>query len=433
MEPIRARDGRPNVVVVMIDTARAGHMDFYGGPGGLTPFLSELARESTCLTRAFSTSSWTAPSTASLFTGQYPNEHGVTEGFFVHKQRVREQGEDDPRTMALNRIRAGTVTLPVLFRRNGYSTFASASNPNICDAMGFASGFDRFHQKTDASAEVVFAQLRTWRDELEGSQPYFVYVHVSDPHEPYEKWEEFYVEPIQGGDEGDEMKARYWSELRYVDAQIRRMYEWLGADQNTIFVVVSDHGEEFFDHGETGHKPQLYNELTQVVMLLHAPGLGIEAQEIDVNVSLIDVLPTLAELAEIDLDGVDTTQPVSAAGRSLVPLLRRAPGAVSLREELAHRTLFAHRTDHDGGDWWAATNRNWKLIERPDGTRELYDHEGDLGERNDVIARHPERAEPLREALDGHKAFRPEAPPTRVEIDLDDELQESLKDLGYVE
>ncbi len=419
MQPIRVDEGRPNVVLVMIDTARAGYMDFYGGPGSLTPFLSGVAQESTLLTRAFSTSSWTAPSTASLFTGQYPNEHGVTEGFFVHKHRVGAQGKDGAQGMELNRIPEETVTLPMLFQRSGYATFGVSSNPNICVPMGFASGFGRFHlERNHASAATLFALLRSWRDDLEGSQPYFVYLHLTDPHDPYVKWEDFYVEPE---DEADERKARYWSELRYVDDQLRRIYEWLNAERNTIFAVVSD-------HGDTGHTPQLYNELHQVIMLFRAPGLGVVQQEVEVNVSLIDVLPTLAELAGIDGDLLR-----SAAGRSLVPILRRGALQADLRETLLERTLFAHRTDKEGGAWWSAMNQNWKLIERPDHTLELYDHGADLQERNDVSARHPEVVESLREAIDRYKAFQPEAAPTNVTIDLDAELEESLRALGYVD
>lgn len=426
MQPIRVKEGRPNVVLVLIDTARAGYMDFYGGPGVLTPFLSRIAQDSTVLTRAFSTSSWTAPSTASLFTGQYPNQHGVTEGLFVHNHRVAKLGKESGENLELNRIAEGALTLPTLFRKSGYATFGLSSNPNICVPMGFAEGFDRFRlEKNHASAGTLFSLLRGWRSEIEDWQPAFVYLHLTDPHDPYEKHEGFYVAPE---DEADEPKARYQSELRYVDDQIRRVYEWLSADQNTIFVVVSDHGEEFSDHGSTGHEPQLYNELNQVIMLFHAPGRGVVRQRVERNVSLIDVLPTLAELAGIDggLSGAE-------AGRSLVPILLGGAPRDELQRALGERTLFAHRIDNQGGAWWSALKGHWKLIERPDHTLELYDHAVDLDEHDDVSAGHPDVVRELQEALAEYKAYRPESAHTSVTIDLDPELKESLEALGYVD
>lgn len=422
-DPIEVGDGPPNVVLVLIDTARADYLDFYGAPRNITPFLSGIAEQSTLFTRAFSTSSWTAPSTASIFTSLYPIQHGVLEGFFLHIRKNQLRTDENLPTLELNQMPLDRPTLPEIFQSLGYSTFGLSSNPNIGETMGFSRGFEYFHKENDESSGGIYKRLTKWRDAIEDSQPYFLYLHVSDPHEPYTKWDKYYEAP---DGEADEEKAKYLSEIGYVDEYLRKVYELLSVDRNTLFVVVTDHGEEFLDHGNTGHKPQVYNELMQVVMMYYAPSLGIEPQRLDVNASLIDVLPTLIELVGGD-------PPDGSAGTSLVPFLKVQPGRETLEESLHERTLFAHRSAFQGGGFWAATYQNWKLIQRPDQSLELYDHRDDMAEQNDVLDDHPEVSATLLAALEAHQAIQPETAPTSVEVELSERLVEQLESLGYVQ
>ena len=151
---LRQDRSRPNVVVIVIDTLRADHLPLYGYAHPTTPFLSELARDGIVFDRAYSTSSWTAPATASLFTSLYPFQHGVVTGM-VATLRARRL---DP-TITLNAIPGEATTLPEIMRRAGYRTFGVADNLNICAAEGFDQGFDEFRSYNDRGAAAVNAPL----------------------------------------------------------------------------------------------------------------------------------------------------------------------------------------------------------------------------------------------------------------------------------
>ena len=116
---------RPNVVLVVIDTLRPDHLGFYGHPHETAPFLAKVAAKSSVFTNAFSTSSWTVPSVASLFTGLYPTRHGVIEGLFAHEMRRDKMMARGATTLELARIADDVATLPEHFRRGGYRGFAS--------------------------------------------------------------------------------------------------------------------------------------------------------------------------------------------------------------------------------------------------------------------------------------------------------------------
>jgi arylsulfatase A-like enzyme len=416
---------RPNVVVILIDTLRADHLGFYGYPKELAPFLARIAEESVVFDRAFSTSSWTAPSTSSLFTSLYPNQHGVVKGFNMTRKRNARLTREGHDTIELNRLPATVTTLPERFKSMGYTTFGLASNPNIGEEMGFDRGFDHFARDLNWTASDFLEQLTRWEGPIKESHPFFLYLHFNDVHGPYEEREPYY-EKQQGWLE--DRRARYLSSIGYTDEYIRRIYERLGLDKDTILVVVSDHGEEFHDHGGLAHDPSLYIELNRVVMLFHAPSLGVAPQRIAPNVSLIDVLPTLVELV--------AGEPVEAAeGMSLVPALRKAPEGDALLKSLNRRMLFAHRLGLvSPRPFWAAMQRQWKLIERPDANLEAYHHGSDPAERQNLYSRDPSQV-PVRliSALEEFKAREPVEAPSTIQVEVDEELKKTLESLGYVQ
>ena len=416
----------PNVVIVLADTLRADYLGVYGYPKETAPFLAELAERSVVFERAFSTSSWTAPSTSSLFTSLYPNQHGVIEGFMLRRNRNKRLQNQGKETIVLNRRPAGVVTLPERLKSMGYQTFGMASNPNIGDDIGFSRGFDEFRRDLQASAVDFVEQVKEWEERIQQSDPFFLYLHFNDVHGPYEARAPYY-EKKQGWLE--DRRARYLSGISYLDEHIREVYETLNLGEDTIFVVLSDHGEEFRDHGGLSHSTSLYVELNRVVMMYHSPAFGLEPRRIKVaNVSLIDVLPTVFELV--------SGEPISSAeGMSLVPLLKNEDEGEALTRKLRRRTLFAHRlTRYDPKPYWGAIWRHWKLIERPDAELEAYDHRSDPTEKKNLYSRDPSQV-PARliAALEEFKAREPVDQPSMVEIELDEELQKSLESLGYVQ
>lgn len=178
---------RPNVVVVLIDTLRPDYLGFYGYKKETAAFLAKIAKKSFVFTRAFSTSSWTAPSTTSLFTSKYPHRHGVMEGFFANKIRATALRKTGKAEIFLNRIPKDLTVLPEIFKSMGYATFGMATNLNISDKIGFDRGFDLFNYKHQAPAEVVYEWVKQSQGRINNSKPFFLYLHPNDVHWPYHK------------------------------------------------------------------------------------------------------------------------------------------------------------------------------------------------------------------------------------------------------
>jgi arylsulfatase A-like enzyme len=426
---IRPKGKPSNVVIVLLDTLRPDYLGVEGYEPETAPFVTRLAEESTVFTRAFSTSSWTAPSTASLFTSTYSTVHGVTTGFFAHRRNVKQLKEEGAASISINRIPDDLTTLPEHFSAQGYTTFGVSANRNIGREIGFKRGFDFFNGGKAGtytrSADAVFKDLKKWHAEIARSEPYLLYLHLIDVHKPYRKrqpyWSHF------KGDTYDN-RRRYLSEIGFVDAYLEKIYDAYGRDEDTIFILLSDHGEEFLDHGGTDHGSQLYRELTQVLMLVHSRGSGVLGQRVDVNVSLIDLFPTL-----IDLCGLPPLEKLQ--GTSLASVLRRDPGAGAVVDRLRERTIFSHR-EHEfipEQQFWAAMYQHWKLYEPWKAKAELYDHRVDTAEKFNVIDANGKVADALAARLATFKRDSRDTSAFVSETPLDESLLEHLESLGYVE
>lgn len=204
-----ARPDLPNVMFVTIDTLRPDHLEPYGYDQQTAPYIHSLGREGAVFTLAFSTSSWTAPTTASLFTGRHPAIHGVTMGIRAHRRMAKEVERDGVVELELNRIPDELTVMPELLRSAGYTTFGISTNLNVGEEMGLDRGFDRMEVDNMSSIEEVRAQLDRWLAEIAESEPWFVYLHLIDVHTPYEGRSPWY-EPA--GDERADVIASYDSE-----------------------------------------------------------------------------------------------------------------------------------------------------------------------------------------------------------------------------
>ena len=410
--------GPQSVIVILLDTLRADHLELYGYATATAPFLARMGAEGVVFTSAFSTSTWTCPSTASLFTGLYPSRSGVTSGFFAQRNRSGDFDE-----MELRRLPDSIRTLPERFKYLGYRTFGVGANVNIGAEVGFDRGFDRFVKLHNASAEEIFAQLLRWEREMKSGDPFFLYVHFNDIHGPYKGRAPWYRGT---GEERTDIPAAYDSEIRYTDGVIEKIVQRFDPAGTGLFVALSDHGEEFWDHGALGHGFTLHYELNRIVWLLHAPTLGIGAKRQSTNVSIVDVAPTLVELAGGAAEAGDD-------GRSLVPLLRRDDRTVGLQRELDARTVYAHRAHrHDPEQQlWSATQGRWKIIRSIEGER-LYDLAIDTAEHNDVAALHPDIVSRLSESINALRAAETVAG-EKVAMPLEPDMIEHLRALGYVE
>ena len=382
---------------------------------------------------AFSSSSWTAPATASLFTGQYPVRHGVTRGFHAAKERVREVEREGHSVLTLNRMPRTTATLPERLRSRGYATFGLATNPNIGHEIGFDRGFDRFERLKTNSAELVFDRLLEWESTIKERTPYFIYVHLNDTHPPYVPRQPWY-RPT--GNPRDDVRAAYDSEIRYVDGVLEKLVGRFDPDDNGVLVVLSDHGEEFWEHGALGHFFSLHAEVNRILFLVRAPTLGVSPRVVSANVSIVDVLPTLLELVagEPTKAGAGGGLDEALEGRSLIELLTARDRASASGRELAQRPLFAHREHRLTPDrqLWAVIRGRWKLIEEGQ-SQQLFDLKADPAERWIFNKHHPHVVAGLSQELE---RFRMRAAAEQREfggLSVDRERLEELRILGYVE
>lgn len=414
---------KPNVVVILIDTLRPDHLPFHGYATNTAPFLSELSAGGATFQRAWSSSSWTAPATASVFTSLYPQQHGVLEGFFVHRTRTFREGatKDEAETITLGKLAGAAPSLPELFRDAGWSTWGITANVNVTERLGFDRGFQHFRTLTGpeygkgGAAGLVRSELDQFAREMRAAEPYFLYLHFNDVHSP---WPLPSGAPPESANELATIRAAYDAQIELVDRTLRECFDALGWERDTLVCVISDHGEEFEEHGARGHGLSLYRELLQVTWLLWSPGRVRDGVEIEANASLVDVLPTLCELA-------DVAPPPGIEGRSLA-------GLVATRSTLEPpaKPLFAHRKGkQQSDDLWSVIAGDWKLIERA-GVRELYDLR-DRNELENLAAAQPEVVARLASELERFRARAVPIGSEQVELELDARAIENLKALGY--
>jgi arylsulfatase A-like enzyme len=426
-----------NVLLYVVDTLRADQLRCYGGKRPISPRLDALARESVLFENAVASSPWTRPSIVSLFSGLTPRRHGVHE--------------------RLDRLPAELAILPSLLQRNGYRTAAFVSSAVITAHFGFDRGFDVFRQEVKEAIEAkrptsswIDEQAFDWLARRDRGRPFFLYLHALDPHMPYtppEPWRRRFaprvdraagsvehVVALRDGRlsptarEAEDLLALYDAEVAANDEAFGHLADRLraaGLWDSTLVIFVSDHGEEFFDHGGWEHGATLYQELLHVPLIVKLPRGKAAGRRIAETVRQIDVLPTV-------LDLLGTAAPPELEGRSLLPLLAEpaATAAVSRRPAPAFSSL-----DLDGRRMESILLGRWKLIRTATHDRlpvgsELYDLAADPAERTNRAAAEPAVAAALGALLRqaDREARRPaplgQAPP-------DPEIERQLRALGY--
>lgn len=434
----------PNIVVVLFDTLRADHLEPYGAQGMRTPNFTRFAGQGATFTRAVAHTSWTRPSVATLLTSLYETAH---------------------RTSTWEDKLAATVPyLPELLQQHGYHTVGVSLNGHITRQWGFDRGFDQFHELGKQRPALLqahpgpeaFAKF-LWESYVDPSltgdgRPFFLYLHELDPHAPYTPPEPFasmYPTGYRGDPDVadrnihlvrlglmdladadiDYLHARYRGEVSFADAELGALMDCVevaGLAENTIFVVLSDHGEEFGEHGGIGHSVTLYDEVLRVPMLWSWPGHIPPGKRIDAEAGLVDLVPTLFSL--IGIEPSDSLQ-----GRSLAPYLLGPAHPALPRPMVADKGSGHDRALH------AVRVGDWKFIERekrrmPD--LELYDLADDPKERTNRWAGELIRGYALRQWLAWHlqeEAQRAAPAPERVPAEtLDPETVEELRNLGYL-
>lgn len=420
---------RPDLLLVVVDTLRADHLGCYGHGRDTSPAIDAFAASAVRFEAAYATAPWTMPSVATALTGLHPTVHGVT---------------------ALARLPDDVPTLAGILARAGYRTGAVVSHRLAGRLPGFDRGFELFDEGQARghrymSTPGVVRRARELLDTLAGGdEPFFLFVHLFDPHYDYLRHPRIgFAPPRAGSLDGDEriddLRARlgdltpeeigflsdlYDEEIRFTDRGVGTLLRILarrGLADGTLVVLTADHGEELVGRGWLGHTRTLYEELVRVPLLVRGPGVAAP-RTVDAPVSLVSLLPTLLELMGVPRDGV------AAEGPSLAPLLRGA--GPPPREPVFFEVDFTRPEVRKKG----IRDGRYKLI-RDDATGavELYDLERDPGERDDLAASHPELVERYAARLDAHRARVEAHRRAPVPVEFSPREVRALRALGYVE
>ena len=404
-EPRPDKASRRDVFLITIDTLRADHVHCYGYDRVQTPSLDQLAKQGVRFTQAFTPSPITNSSHASILTGLLPSAHGVSD-FGVP-------------------LAASHLTLAETLKKRGYRT-AAFIGAVILDSKALAPGLDRgfeFYDNFPAQSETksrwgrverrgmeVVQHAETWLN-AHPAGPHFVWVHLYDPHDPYEPpppYSEIYKDRLYDG------------EIAYADSALGHFLAYLkkqGWYESSLIVVVGDHGEGLGEHHEDTHGIFLYDSTTHVPLLVKLPEQREAGRTVEAQVRTTDIMPSILEVLGV-------LAPARLDGESLGPFLT-GTGA-------APRTVFGE-TDYPLRFGWAplrsVRKEGLKFIEAP--KPELYDLPSDPNELQNHYVPWDPRVQKLRKILAELSAKSPapaKTSPATVSAGTIDELHA----LGYL-
>lgn len=460
-------DAPQGVILIWADTLRRDHLSVYGYERETSPVLEKMASEGVLFRDCIVQATWTKVSTPSLMTGMYPASHGVRE--FNH------------------RLPASATTLAEVLRDAGYATLSMSSILFTGKFTNLHQGFEQVHEssslasaRSSKTSRDFVNRLLPWL-ESHRDVPFFVFLHVADPHDPFEPYppydtmwadpsakeahqrrakavKEFIKDPllkdfgmpnraelVAAGIDPDEYIAHeidwYDGSIRGMDAEIGRLFERLrrlGLERKTLVVFTSDHGEEFLDHGRMFHGQSVYGELNQMPLIMWRPGTVPAGLQVKETVENIDLMPTILQMCGLEA-------PEAVQGRSVLPLL--AAGRKSSDWEPYPSFSEKAATVHGAGppprdtESFAIVHDGWKLIHNPkraDGSPEyeLYRHGDDPLDQKDLANENPRIVDRLIKRLADWHAYTSNAKlrsDGEAQADLSPKQLERLRSLGYID
>jgi arylsulfatase A-like enzyme len=427
----RLRD-RPNVILISVDTLRADHLGCYGYERETSPAIDNLAETGVLFEEALASSPWTLPSHVSMVTSLSPATHGCS-------------------LVGGAKLKKSITTVAEILRDRGYRTHAITTILYLTGTYGFEQGFDNLDALGhEARAERVTDEAIEWLRGY-GDQRFFLFLHYYDPHSDYlppgsyrDRFDPGYEGPIDGSvpnllEVQDRMTAAdlrhlvalYDGEIAYVDDQLKRLFDTiraLGLWENSVIVFVSDHGEEFREHGSFGHGFTLYDEQLLVPLVISWPGRVPEGRRVKAPVQVIDIVPTLVEMLDLKTrEGARKFEGMSLAEHCLGS---ETAGDFSRdafsQTQLGEKELYADRVD-GAKAIFDATSESW----------ELYDLIEDPGETKNRAARDTERLSGISSKLEPYVTYarrvREESRGEGESVELDEKSIETLKSLGYIQ
>lgn len=419
-----------NVLLVILDAARAQQFGTYGYARSTTPEIDRIAAEGVVFENAFTPAVYTLAAMPSIWTSQHPDRHHSEVSFSARLPKDR-------------------LTLAELLSVRGIATAAFVANAVAGRAFGFDRGFSEFneyfHRRAEVFREVVPPWLRANRE-----RRFFAYLHFREPHFPYDPPPPFDTKfgphgPIPAAARGDSeyfkdvnqgrrpfgpeaaahLARLYDGNLAYADQEVgalRGALEAEGLWDRTVVIVAADHGEALFEHGWIGHNVQLYEESIHVPLVVRFPaGKGPAGLRVKALADLLDLAPTIADVFGVLGQGGSDRE---FQGQSLLPVVAGAPG----KPAILSRTVWDRPI-------YAVRDERFKLLYNTrTGESALYDLAEDPRESRDVAAREPLRAAYYREALhDWIARLGERVRPAGEEAQLTSEQCENLRSLGYAD
>jgi arylsulfatase A-like enzyme/Tfp pilus assembly protein PilF len=397
-----------NVILITLDTLRSDRVSSYGSDLVDTPNIDSFAKEGVLFSNAASTVPFTLPAHSSIHTGLYPPGHGVREnvGYIL-----------DP----------GIPTLAEVLSGGGWATAGFISAFVLDGRWGIGRGFDHYFDdfnladfetpnlaSVQRSGDVTVGEAVRWLDGRPRDIPFFLWLHLYDPHDPYTP-----PEPFKSRYPG----RPYDGEVAFTDSLIgefRQALEERGLLSSTLVILTADHGEGLGDHGESSHGFFIYDSTIHVCLIVRPPTAAQGGRVVDTAVSHVDIFPTI-----LDAVGVNAPEPVH--GQSLLPIvagedleLDRGVYSESLYPLLHYgwAPLRAIRADHR------------KLISAP--RPEVFDIVADPREERDLSLEQPSLTGELEKRLSDLRAkIDREAPAAGAALDIDPETLAQLQALGY--
>jgi len=421
------KDRTPNIILIGIDSLRADHLGCYGYLRNTSPAIDGLASGGILFENAFSQSNWTLPSFTSIFTGLYPSHHGAI----------------NDRTG----IRESLASFPAFLRDQGYFTAGFHEGGYVGPHFGFNAHFDMY-RKINGFRSI--SKVIRWIHEHRG-MPYFLFLHTYDVHAPYGSVPAAYTTLYTDADYADpydlkRKKPHYWKgkykrkdlfnekdctqmsnlydgEIRFIDDQLAKLFQSLAADEidHTYIILVSDHGQEFGEHGKFEHRNgHLYKELVHVPLIISGPDLP-EGRRVKGLVETIDLLPTMVELLTRKNPEIEKI----FDGMSFASFLTSAEGQESgigkhyVISQFNERNIYSIRSD------------TWTLIGEHNDSNKLYNRQRDPEEKLPSDRQHIKMEQNLMAAYSskvGQKIFV-----SRNDRILSDQTVEELQALGYLQ
>lgn len=431
-----------NVILILVDTLRADHLPIYGYKLDTAPHLSKLSQNAVVFENVMSQASWTSPSVASIFTSMMSSEHGVLSSYSL-------------------RLKPDNLALAEILKDEGYFTKGISANPLISEATFFDQGFTSFEEvpakyMVYRSTDIVVSKTLKWLDQRKNTDPFFMYVHFIDPHDPYlaprpftfqtKKWNlsnvsqtllYMFLQPSGYGMYGvgrtntlypgqvDNMRDRYDGEIKYIDqaiSQIFRKLEERSLLNNTLVILTSDHGEEFLEHGDIKHGATLYQETIHVPLIMFFPNGKWSGKRLKAPARSIDISPTILDFLKVE-------QPETFRGESLLPIISGS----ETQDRLVISELYS--VFNESLRAVSVTSDGYKLIksfdEKANSTLELFSLGDDPGEKVNIIQHKPELVRVLENMVQEHLKKYNVKPGQPRKGKLDTEIIDRLKAIQY--